>query len=129
MSLVTRLVMITVLLPVLLLPACSAASETAATVRDCTALAGEIADSGLAGVPSAAQAEQAAAQLEERIQALEPGDVRDAAGTLRDRLREVQQAAADADPAAVTTAAQNARDAARAIAEACGLPVDAFLGG
>ena len=51
------------------------------------------------------------------------------AGTLRDRLRDLQEAARSADPAAVERAAGEARDAARSTAEACGLPADQFLGG
>lgn len=116
-------------LPVLLMTgACSTARETVGSVRDCAALATAIARAGLSGVPSQEQAEQAAARLQERIDSLETGDVRDAATALRDRLRELQRAAGSADPAAVTTAAQGARDAARGTAEACGLPVDQFLG-
>jgi len=118
------------LLPILLLTgACSSARESVGAVRDCAALASDVARAGLSGVPSQEQAEQAATRLEDRIGDLESGEVRDAATALRDRLRELQQAAASADPAAVTSAVQGARDAARSTAEACGLPVDQFLGG
>ena len=49
--------------------------------------------------------------------------------TLRDRLRDLQEAARSADPAAVEQAVSDARDAARSTAEACGLPADQFLAG
>ena len=50
-------------------------------------------------------------------------------GTLRDRLRDLHEAAQSADPAGVEQAVTDAREAARSTAEACGLPADQFLGG
>lgn len=116
------------LLPVLLLTACSEAQETVSNVRACAALAADVARSGLQGVPTQAEAEQAVQRLDDRVQDLEDGSVKDAATALRDRLRELQEAVADADTAAAREAAERARDAARDAAEACGLPADQFLG-
>ena len=117
------------LLPVVLLTGgCAEAAETAGTVRDCAGLAGDVARSGLAGVPTKAEAEQAVARLDDRIGQLESTTVKGAATTLRDRLRDLQQAASNADPSAATRAAQAARDAARVTAQACGLPVEQFVG-
>lgn len=118
------------LLPVLLLTAgCAEARETASTVRDCAGLASDVARSGLQGVPSQAEAEAALQRLDDRVQGLESGTVRDAATTLRDRLRDLAEAAGNADPAAATEAADAARQAAGDAAQACGLPADQFLGG
>lgn len=107
---------------------CSEAQQAASTVSDCAALARDIASSGLSGVPTQAEAEQAVQRLDDRVQDLGDTQVREAATTLRDRLRELQEAAASADPAAARAAAEGARDAARDTAEACGLPADQFLG-
>ena len=117
------------LVPVLLLTGCSEAVDTATTVRDCAGLATDVARSGLAGTPTQAEAEAAVDRLDERIAGLESTTVRDAATTLRDRLRELQAAAASADAAKAQAAVTAARDAARDAAEACGLPADQFLGG
>lgn len=118
------------LLPVvLLLGGCAEARDAASTVSDCAGLASDIAQSGLAGVPSQAEAERAVQRLDERVQSLESDDVRDAATDLRDRLRELQEATRSADPAAARQAADRAREAARRTAEACSLPADQFLGG
>ena len=116
------------LVPVLLLTGCSEAVETATTVRDCAGLATDVARSGLAGTPTQAEAEAAVDRLDERIAGLESTTVREAATTLRDRLRELQAAAASADAAGAQAAVTAARDAARDAAEACGLPADQFLG-
>ena len=79
--------------------------------------------------PSQAEAERAVQRLDDRVAQLDNEDVKRAAGTLRDKLREVQQAAQNSDPAGAQRAAAEARDAARAAAETCGVPVDQFLGG
>ena len=114
-------------LPALLLTGCSEVQDAASRTSDCVGLARDVASSGLAQTPTREEAEAAARRLEERVEQLDDPAVREAAGTLRDRLRDLQEAAASADPAAVQAAAQQARDAARATAETCGLPVDQFL--
>lgn len=125
----TRLRLLPLLLPaVLLVGGCSEARETASTVRDCAGLASDVARSGLSGVPTRAEADQAVQRLDERVQDLQSETVRDAATTLRDRLRELQQAAGQSDPAAAREAAEAARAAARDAAEACGVPAEQFLG-
>ena len=119
-----------VLLPLVLVTAgCQQARDTAATVSDCAGLASDVARSGLSGVPTQAEAEQAVRRLDDRVQTLDSPDVRDAATELRDRLRDLQSAARSADPAAAQQAADAARAAARRTAEVCGLPADQFLGG
>ena len=126
----TRRVLLPLVLPVVLLSAgCSQARDTADTVRDCAALASDVARAGLGGVPTREQADQAVQRLDERVGQLDSGSVRDAATTLRDRLRDVQEATAGADPAAARTAVEAAREAAAEAARACGIPADQFVGG
>jgi hypothetical protein len=120
-------------LPVLALLAllgagCSDPRDTAATLSDCTALASDVAQLGLGGVPTQADAEAALQRLDDRLADLDSPQVRDAAGELRDRVRELQEAARAGDAAATTAAVERARGAARAAAETCGLPADALLG-
>ena len=117
------------LLTALLTTGCSQARDALGGAADCASLASDIAGIGLNGLPSAAEAEQAVQRLDDRVQDLQDPEVRDAAGTLRDRLRDVQEAARSADPAGVQRAVTEARDAARDTATACGLPADQFLGG
>ena len=116
-------------LSVLLLSSCSQAQDVASRTTDCAGLASDVASAGLDRTPSQAEAERAVDRLDERIGQLKNEDVKSAAGTLRDRLREVQEAARNGDPAAAQRAAAQARDAARRAAQACGVPADQFLGG
>lgn len=121
------------LLPALLLLAllgtgCSDARDTAAKLSDCTALASDVAQLGLDGTPSQADAAAALERLDDRLADLDSPEVRDAAGDVRDRVRELQEAARSGDSAATTAAIERARDAARTAAQACGLPADALLG-
>jgi hypothetical protein len=118
-----------VLLTGLLVTGCSEARDAVGSATECASLAADVARSGLDGVPTAAEAEEAVQRLDERVQGLKDTEVREAAGTLRDRLRDLQEAARSADPAAVERAVADAREAARGTAEACGLPADQFLGG
>lgn len=119
------------LLPLLLAALVSTgcgARDAVSTASDCVGLARDVASTGLSGVPTRADVEQAVEQLDQRVQDLQDEQVKDAATGLRDRLRELQEAIAAADPAAVRTAAGRARDAARDTAEACGVPAGQFLG-
>ena len=122
-----RRTLVPLLLATLLTGGCASAREAVGDAGDCAALATDVARLGLSGVPSQAEAEQAVQQLDERVQSLDDGDVRDAASDLRERLRELQEAARSADPPATQQAAARVRDAVRATAQACSLPVDQFL--
>jgi len=113
----------------LLATGCSEAREAVGSATECASLAADIARTGLNGIPSEAEAQEAVQRLDDRVEGLQDTQVREAAGTLRDRLRDLQEAARSADPAGVERAAAEARDAARGTAEACGLPADQFLGG
>jgi hypothetical protein len=122
--------LLTALLPLALLTAgCGETRDAVTTVADCAGLVSDIAGSGLSGVPTQEQAETAVRRLDERVSGLSSPEVREAAGDLRDRLRELQEAARSADPAAATAAADRARAAASATADACGVPLDQLLGG
>jgi hypothetical protein len=117
------------LLTGLLMTGCADAREAVGGAAECASLAADIARTGLNGIPTAAEADQAVQRLDDRVQDLQDTEVREAAGTLRDRLRDLQAAARSADPVAVQQAVAEAREAARGTAEACGLPADQFLGG
>jgi hypothetical protein len=107
---------------------CSDPRDSAARLSDCSALATDVADLGLDGAPTQSDVEAALQRLEDRLADLKSPEVRDAAGDLRDRVRELQEAARSGDSAATTAAVERARDAARTAAETCGLPADALLG-
>ena len=124
-----RTAVLSVCLALPVLASCAQAQDVASRATDCAGLASDVASAGLDRTPSQAEAEQAVERLDDRIAQLDNEDVKQAASTLRDRLREVQAAAQNADPAAAQRAAAQARDAARAAAQACGVPVDQFLGG
>ena len=117
------------LLTGLLATGCAEARDAVGGATECASLAADIARTGLDGIPTAAEAEQAVQRLDDRVQDLQDAEVREAAGTLRDRLRDLQEAARSADPAGVQRATDAAREAARSTAEACGLPADQFLAG
>lgn len=122
--------LLTALLPLVLLTAsCSETRDAVTTVTECAGLVSDIAGSGLSGVPTQEQAETAVRRLDERVSGLSSPEVREAAGDLRDRLRELQEAARSADPAAAQAAAERARASAGATADACGVPLEQFLGG
>ena len=118
-----------VLLTGLLATGCSEARDAVGGAAECASLAADVARTGLDGIPTATEAEQAVQRLDDRVQDLQDTEVREAAGTLRDRLRDLQEAARSADPAGVQQAVTEAREAARGTAEACGLPADQFLAG
>lgn len=116
------------LLLLLALTGCSQVQETAGRAGDCVALARDAASAGLSGTPSVADAEAAVRRLDDRVASIGDPQLKQAAGALRDRLRELADAARNADPVAATAAADRARQAARDTAATCGVPVDQFLG-
>ena len=120
--------LLAVLLTGVLATGCSSAQEAVSSASACAGLASDIVRTGLAGVPTAEQAQQAVDRLDERVQGLEDGEVKEAASGLRDRLQELQEAVRSADPTGVQAAVAGARDAARDTAQACGLPAEQFLG-
>ena len=123
-----RLRLLPAALLLVLTTACQGATDTANKVQDCAALAQDAAAAGLDRVPSRSEAESAVRRLDERIANLKDEQVKNAAATLRDRLREVVQATRNGDPQDVQQAVAQARDAARDTARTCGLPADRFGG-
>ena len=113
----------------LALTACSEVAETAGRAGDCAGLVRDVASAGLSGTPSVADAEAAARRLDERVDEIGDTRLREAAGTLRDRVDALAAAARSADAAAVQRAVDDARGAARETAELCGVPLDQLLGG
>lgn len=107
---------------------CGGVTDTVDRAGDCVGLARDVAATGLDGTPSLEDAEAALRRLDERVAALDEGEVRDAATVLRDRLRELTDAVRSGDTAAARQAADGVRTAAREAAETCGVPVDQFLG-
>lgn len=124
----SRRLLATALLLLPLATACSEGRDLVTRTQDCARLAQDIAASGLAQTPTQAEAEQAVDRLDRRISDLDDEQLKQATTTLRDRLRELQAAAGNADPAAAQEAATQARDAARSVAETCGIPIDQVLG-
>jgi hypothetical protein len=112
----------------LALTGCSAITDTADRAADCVGLARDVAASGLSGTPTVEDAEAAVRRLDDRIAQLGEGEVRDAATALRDRLRELAEAARAGDAGEVQRSGDAARQAARDAAAACSIPVDQFLG-
>lgn len=108
--------------------ACAEGRDLVTRTQDCAGLAQDVAASGLGQTPTQAEAEQAVERLDRRISELDDEEVKQAATTLRDRLRSLQEAARNADPAAAQEAAAQARDAARSVAQTCGIPIDQVLG-
>ena len=123
-----RLLALPLALTALLATGCSQASDAVSGATDCAGLASDIARSGLSGMPTQSEAEQAVDRLDERIAGLQNAEVREAATTLRDQLRELQDAVRSADVVGAQQAAASARDAARDTAQTCGLPAERFLG-
>src|SRR5688500_14174635 len=89
----SRRLLAAVLLLLPLATACSGGRDLVTRTQDCAGLAQDVASSGLAQTPTQAEAEQAVERLDRRISELDDEQVRQAATTLRDRLRELQEAA------------------------------------
>ena len=122
------LVPLAVLLTGTALSACSEVQDTANRAQECVGLARDAASAGLDRTPTVEDAEAAARRLDDRVAELDDEELKESAGALRDRLRELAEAARSADPARAQQAADAARQAARDTAETCGVPVDQFLG-
>lgn len=116
-------------LPVLLLAltGCGEIRDTADRATTCVGLAQDAAAAGLDQTPTVEDAERAAQRLDDRVAGIGDAELKESAARLRDRLRELTEAARGADPAAVRQAAEQARQAARDTAQTCGVPVDQFL--
>jgi hypothetical protein len=97
---------------------------------DCAALVGELTGVSWSDVQQApAQAEEAARKLDQRLQEVDDADVKAAGEALRDRVRQLADAAGNADAADAQQALADVEAAARRLATACDVNVDQVGGG
>jgi hypothetical protein len=122
------------LLLLLLVTSCSEVRDTTDGVSgrisgaaDCVGLARDVAATRLSGTPTAQDADEAVRRLDDRVRQMDDGELKTATSTLRDRLREVADAARRGDAGAAQAAGEGARDAARETARICRLPIDQFV--
>jgi hypothetical protein len=98
--------------------------------RDCAALIGELTGVNWGDVRRApAEAEQAARKLDQRLREVDDAEVKQAGEALRDRVRQLAQAAERADAADAQRALADVEAAARRLASACQVDVDQVGGG
>ena len=118
----------------LTLPACSQAEDArqiasgAGKVRDCAALAADVARAGLeqVGQLDAQSAQEAADRVGERVNDISDTEVRTAAERLRDALNAAAEAARTGDVPALEEARRQVTDTAKSAAQTCGLSEDQF---
>lgn len=97
---------------------------------DCAALVGELTGIDWSDVQQApARAEEAAQKLDQRLQEVDDADVKAAGEALRDRVRQLADAAGDANAADAQQALADVEAAARRLATACDVNVDQVGGG
>jgi argininosuccinate lyase len=97
---------------------------------DCAALVGELTGVSWSDAQQApAQAEEAARKLDQRLQEVDDADVKAAGEALRDRVRQLADAAGNADAADAQQALADVEAAARRLASACDVNVDQVGGG
>jgi hypothetical protein len=122
---------ITLLLAVPVLAGCEAAQQAQEVgqgvdkAADCAALVGELTGISWNDVQQApAEAEQAAQKLDQRLKEVDDADVKAAGEALRDRVRELADAAGNANAADAQQALDDVEAAARRLASACDVNVD-----
>jgi hypothetical protein len=97
---------------------------------DCAALVGELTGVDWSDVQQApAQAEEAAQKLDQRLQEVDDADVKAAGEALRDRVRQLADAAGNADAADAQQALADVEAAARRLASTCGVDAGEVGGG
>ena len=123
-----RTAAVAVVLAVPLLAGCEAAQQAQQGVdkaADCAGLVGELTGVDWNAVRQApAQAEQAAQKLDQRLQEVDDADVKAAGQALRDRVRQLADAAGNANAADAQQALDDVEAAARRLAGACDVNVD-----
>jgi len=124
--LATAVVAAALALPVL--AGCGEARDVAQGVdkaRDCAALVGELTGVDWGDVRrSAAEADQAARKLDDRLRQVDDADVKRAGEALVARVERLADAARGTDRAAVQRALDEVESAARQLAATCDVPVD-----
>jgi len=122
----TAVVAAALALPVL--AGCGEARDVAQGVdkaRDCAALIGELTGVQWSDVRrSAAEADQAARKLDDRLRQVDDADVKRAGEALVTRIGRLADAARGTDRAAVQRALDEVESAARQLAATCDVPVD-----
>jgi hypothetical protein len=113
-------------LPVL--AGCGQAQDVAQGVdraRDCAAVVGELTGVSWSDVRrNAAEADQAARRLDDRLRQVDDADVKRAGEALAAKVRELADAARGTDRADVQRAVDGVEAAARQLAATCDVPVD-----
>jgi hypothetical protein len=111
-----------------LLAGCGEARDVAQGVdraRDCAAIVGELTGVNWSDVRrNAAEADQAARRLDERLRQVDDADVKRAGEALVARVRRLADAAGSTDRADVQRALDGVESAARQLAATCDVPVD-----
>jgi hypothetical protein len=124
---------VALVLAVPVLAGCDAAQEVGQGVdkaADCAGLVGELTGIDWSDVQQApAQAEQAAQKLDQRLREVDDADVKAAGEALRDRVRQLADAAGNANAADAQQALDDVEAAARRLASACDVNVDQVGGG
>jgi ABC-type transporter Mla subunit MlaD len=95
--------------------------------RDCASLVRQVAGINLSPRAAAAEVEREAAELERAVEGLGSEDVRQAGRSLAERVRGLQRAISQADPAEVRRALGEVRQAAEQLARTCNVPVDQLV--
>ena len=126
-----RAAVVAVALAVPVLAGCDAAQQAqdigqgVDKAADCAALVGELTGVDWNDVGQApARAEAAAQKLDQRLREVDDADVKQAGEALRDRVRELADAAGNADAADAKAALDDVEAAARRLAGACDVNVD-----
>ena len=124
--LATAVVAAALALPIL--AGCGQARDVAQGVdkaRDCAALVGELTGVDWGDVRrSAAEADQAARKLDDRLRQVDDADVKRAGEALVAKVERLADAARGTDRAAVQRAVDEVESAARQLAATCDVPVD-----
>ncbi len=124
--LATAVVAAALALPIL--AGCGEARDVAQGVdkaRDCAALVGELTGVDWGDVRrSAAEADQAARKLDDRLRQVDDADVKRAGEALVAKVERLADAARGTDRAAVQRAVDEVESAARQLAATCDVPVD-----
>jgi hypothetical protein len=115
-------------LALLVLAGCGQAQDVAQGVdraRDCAAVVGELTGVSWSDVRrNAAEADQAARRLDDRLRQVDDADVKRAGEALAAKVRQLADAARGTDRADVQRAVDGVEAAARQLAATCDVPVD-----
>jgi hypothetical protein len=117
-----------ILISVGLLAGCGMGDNAEGTAKLCTALARDLAGSGLAGAPTLEQARATGKRLDARVTQPAAPALHEAVISLHQRLHALEAAHRRGGASDVTRLAGQAHGDVRAAAKACHVPVDRFTG-